>query len=94
MKAAWRYLYGENPLHLLAMIGCFALVGYVVTMVVDDPSAWWLLVWFVGAVIAHDLVLYPLYALFFLSTGLSDADFGGPHARASRNIATPDAPYA
>lgn len=59
----WRYLYGENPLHLLVMIACFALVGYVVTMVVDDPSAWWLLVWFVGAVIGHDLVAYPLYAL-------------------------------
>jgi hypothetical protein len=66
MRAAlrvWRYLYGENPLHLLAMLGCFALVGYVVSFVYADPSVTALLIWFVGAVIAHDLVLYPLYAL-------------------------------
>lgn len=59
----WRHLYGENPLHLLAMVGCFALVGYVVTFVFPGPSALSLLVWFVGAVVGHDLVLYPLYAL-------------------------------
>jgi hypothetical protein len=63
MLRAWRYLYGENPLHLLAMLGCFALVGYVVSFVYEDPSVPALLIWFVGAVIAHDLVLYPLYAL-------------------------------
>ncbi len=59
----WRRFYGENPLHLLAMIGCFALAGYVVSMVYTDPSAYGLLVWFLGAVIGHDLVMYPLYAL-------------------------------
>ena len=59
----WRYLYGENPLHLLAMLGCFALVGYVVSFVYEDPSVTALLIWFVGAVLVHDLVLYPLYAL-------------------------------
>jgi hypothetical protein len=59
----WRTFYGENPLHLLAMIGCFALVGYVVSFVYPGPSALPLALWFVGAVIAHDLVLYPLYAL-------------------------------
>ena len=60
---AWRRFYGENPLHLLAMLGCFALVGYVVSFVYEDPSLTALLIWFVGAVIGHDLVLYPLYAL-------------------------------
>ena len=59
----FKRFYGENALHLLAMLGCFALVGYVVSMSVEDPSAWWMLVWFAGAVIGHDLVLYPLYAL-------------------------------
>jgi hypothetical protein len=59
----FKRFYGENALHLLAMLGCFALVGYVVSMLVENPSAWWMLVWFAGAVIAHDLVLYPLYAL-------------------------------
>jgi hypothetical protein len=60
---AFRRFYGSHPLHLLALLGCFALIGAVLTFVVPDPSAWWLLVWFLGAVIAHDLVLYPLYAL-------------------------------
>ncbi|HEY2191053.1 MAG TPA: hypothetical protein VGH76_01955 [Actinomycetospora sp.] len=60
---SWRHLYGENPLHLLAMLGCFALVGYVVSFVFPGPSALALGIWFAGAVIAHDLVLYPLYAL-------------------------------
>jgi hypothetical protein len=59
----WRYLYGENPLHLLAMIGCFALAGYVVSLLWAEPSLPMLAVWFAGAVIGHDLVLYPLYAL-------------------------------
>ncbi|MDT7741689.1 MAG: hypothetical protein QOE59_767 [Actinomycetota bacterium] len=66
MRAAlrsWRYLYGENPLHLLAMVGCFALVGYVVSFVDEDPGVLALGIWFAGAVLAHDLVLYPLYAL-------------------------------
>lgn len=61
--AGWRRFYGENPLHLLALLGCFALVGYVVLMLEPDPSAYDVLLWFVGAVIAHDLALYPLYAL-------------------------------
>ena len=63
MLRSWRSFYGENPLHLLAMLGCFALVGYVVSFVYEDPGVTALLIWFLGAVIAHDLVLYPLYAL-------------------------------
>jgi hypothetical protein len=60
---SWRHLYGENPLHLLAMVGCFALVGYVVSFLYPGPEDLALLIWFAGAVLAHDLVLYPLYAL-------------------------------
>lgn len=59
----WRHLYGENPLHLLSVLGCFALSGYVVSRLWEDPSLVPLAVWFAGAVIGHDLVLYPLYAL-------------------------------
>ncbi|WP_331633329.1 hypothetical protein [Actinomycetospora sp.] len=63
MLRSWRSFYGENPLHLLAMVACFALVGYVVSFVFPGPSALSLGIWFLGAVLAHDLVLYPLYAL-------------------------------
>lgn len=61
--AAWKRFYGENPMHLLALLGSFALIGYVVLVLVPDPSAPFILLWFVGAVVAHDLLLYPLYAL-------------------------------
>jgi hypothetical protein len=66
----FRKAYGSTPLHLLAMLSGFALLGYVV--VVAKPSTlwkpeggWWqsVLVWFVAAFIGHDLVLFPIYAL-------------------------------
>lgn len=59
----FRRVYGSHPLHLLALLGCFALSGYVALQLVDAPNLLRMLVWFAGAVIAHDLVLFPLYAL-------------------------------
>ncbi|HEY0805138.1 MAG TPA: hypothetical protein VGD84_08745, partial [Pseudonocardiaceae bacterium] len=55
--------YGANPLHLLALIACFALAGYVATRLVGDPLVVRMVIWFLAAVIGHDLVLFPLYAL-------------------------------
>jgi hypothetical protein len=59
--------YGANPLHLLAVSGSFALAGYSVSHLLEDPLLALMLAWFVGAVLAHDLVLFPLYALADLS---------------------------
>jgi hypothetical protein len=54
--------YGSNPLHLLALIGSFALAGYAGLRLFDArPMS--VAVWLFGAVIAHDLMLFPLYAL-------------------------------
>ncbi len=61
--SAFRRVYGSSPLHLLALLGCLALSGAVVLRVLDGPQGVRIAVWFLGAVIAHDLVLYPLYAL-------------------------------
>ena len=61
--------YGSNPLHLLGTIAAWALAGYVVTLLgpqaLWNPKVWWqsIAVWFLAAIIAHDLVLFPLYAL-------------------------------
>ncbi|HEY4454505.1 MAG TPA: hypothetical protein VGN81_09375 [Pseudonocardiaceae bacterium] len=55
--------YGAHPLHLLALLGCFALTGYVVVHVVNAPLLPRMVIWFVAAVVAHDLILFPLYAL-------------------------------
>ncbi|HUB41960.1 MAG TPA: hypothetical protein VMA72_24195 [Streptosporangiaceae bacterium] len=54
--------YGASPLHLLAMLGCFALAGYAAAELLPDDAVG-IPVWFVGAVIGHDLILMPLYTL-------------------------------
>lgn len=73
MSARWRTVfhdvYGSYPLHLLTMAAGFALLGYVVAtvkpMTLWNPHSWWqsIAVWFAAAVIGHDLVLFPIYAL-------------------------------
>ena len=70
--------YGAHPLHLLTMMCCFAL--WLAVIVVAGPQTfintqvWWqsIAVWFVGAAVLHDMLLFPLYALADLSlrTGL------------------------
>ena len=54
--------YGANPLHLLALLGCFAVAGYAAARLVPGNPAG-IAIWFLGAVIGHDLLLFPLYAL-------------------------------
>lgn len=55
--------YGAHPLHLLALLGCFALTGYVAVHVANAPLLPRMVIWFLAAVIVHDLILFPLYAL-------------------------------
>ena len=65
----FRAVYGSNPLHLLTLIAGFALFGYVLATIKPstlwNPNTWWqsILVWFAAAIVAHDLVLFPIYAL-------------------------------
>ncbi|MEZ0351499.1 hypothetical protein [Mycobacterium sp. pR1184] len=62
-------IYGSRPLHLLTMLSGFALLGYI--LVVFKPAtlwnsgSWWqsIAVWFAAAVVGHDLLFFPLYAL-------------------------------
>ena len=67
--ARFRAVYGSHPLHLLTLIAGFALFGYVVATIKPaalwNPNTWWqsIIVWFAAAIIAHDLVLFPFYAL-------------------------------
>lgn len=62
-------IYGSHPLHLLTMVSGFALLGYILITfkpaTLWNAGTWWqsIAVWFAAAVVAHDLVLYPLYAL-------------------------------
>ncbi|CDO86502.1 hypothetical protein AWC29_09520 [Mycobacterium triplex] len=62
-------IYGSHPLHLLTMLSGFALMGYILATfkpaTLWNPDSWWqsIAVWFAAAVVGHDLLLYPLYAL-------------------------------
>ncbi|OBB94819.1 hypothetical protein [Mycobacterium sp. 852002-40037_SCH5390672] len=68
MRSAFARIYGSQPLHLLTMIAGFALLGYVIVVIGPDalwnPHVWWqsIIVWFAAAIVAHDLVLFPVYA--------------------------------
>jgi NADH dehydrogenase len=73
LAARLRGFYGEHPLHLLVLLACFALAGYTAVQVVTDQQWPWMLVWFLAAVVGHDLVLFPVYALLDVSaTSLLD----------------------
>lgn len=68
-RTAFRRLYGDSPVHLLAVAFCVALVALVIASI-GLPNLWnsehrlqSIAVWFIGAALIHDLVLFPLYAL-------------------------------
>ena len=58
-----RARYGAGPLHLALLLASFALAGAAALQVAPDPLRLRYLAWFLGAVLLHDLVLFPLYAL-------------------------------
>jgi hypothetical protein len=70
-----RRLYGAHPLHLLTLVASFALVGYVISLLgvhsLWNDRVWWqsIIVWFLGAIVLHDLVLFPFYAVADRSLG-------------------------
>jgi hypothetical protein len=77
-----RHWYGAHPLHLLALLAVFALAGYALRAVVAAGQWRGFAVWFVVAIVAHDLLLFPLYSLADLSLRrLLPARAGGEHSR-------------
>jgi hypothetical protein len=57
----FRHLYGAGPGHLMAVLLCLALAAVAAALVASDPAWPVMLVWFLAAVLLHDLVLFPLY---------------------------------
>ena len=53
---------GANPLHLLALLACFALAGYAAMQLVPSRPVG-VAIWFIGAVVGHDILLFPLYSI-------------------------------
>ena len=62
--SAFRRAYGAGPLHLLAVLATLAVAAYALARVyelVGDPGR--VVLWLSGSIVAHDLVLFPLYAV-------------------------------
>lgn len=53
--------YGERPLHLAGFAVTFGVAGWAALQLADLRNAFTILLWFVGAILLHDLVAYPLY---------------------------------
>ena len=64
MVRRFRDFYGAHPLHLLALLASLALLGYIISVLgpvaLWNRDVWWqsIVVWFLGAVLLHDLVLF------------------------------------
>lgn len=65
--------YGASPWHLAGMLACLALAAYAGSLLLGEPSVVRMLLWFAGAVVLHDVVLFPLYAAGdrLLATGVT-----------------------
>ncbi len=63
LRERFRRRYGAGGWHLAGLVACFAVAGYAALRWLDEPTVVRLGVWFVGALLLHDLVLFPLYAL-------------------------------
>ena len=67
--SSFKRLYGDHLLHLIVLLGALALGAYTISVLGFDqlfnPRVWWqsIAVWFAVAVVGHDLILFPLYAL-------------------------------
>lgn len=57
-----RERYGASPLHLVLHVALFAAFAWVALQVVDAREAQNILLWFVAAIVLHDLVLLPFYS--------------------------------
>jgi len=60
---AFRRQYGAGPVHLLAVTASIAIAAYALSRVFDGADPMRVMLWMAGSIVAHDLVLLPLYAL-------------------------------
>jgi hypothetical protein len=75
-----RERYGAGPLHLIAVIVSFAIAGYAFLEIADHPGVISFAIFFAGAIIAHDMLAFPIYSTLNRITGeaTSVAGFAGP----------------
>jgi fumarate reductase subunit D len=56
-----RRVYGAGPLHLLSTLAALAVAAYAFTRIFAGAQPGNVVAWFVGALIVHDLIAFPLY---------------------------------
>ncbi len=61
--------YGAGPLHLLSVIASFAIAVYALLEILAGGSPLNFAIWFIVAVLAHDLLAFPLYSALGLLAG-------------------------
>lgn len=76
--------YGSGPLHLIATVVGLAIVAYALLEVADRPGPVSFAVFFGGAILAHDLIAFPVYSLLGTIAGRA-ADLGGDAGRLALN---------
>jgi hypothetical protein len=59
---ALRDRYGDRPLHLIAVVISFGIAGYAFLQIAGNPGPVSFAVFFVGAILAHDLIAFPIYS--------------------------------
>ena len=59
----FRYEYGAQPLHLIAIVSSLLLSGYGLLRINDLSNTGRIFIWIVAAALLHDLVAVPLYSL-------------------------------
>jgi len=59
----FRRHYGAGPVHLLGLLACFAISAYAATRVIDQGEWKRIAFWFVGCLVVHDLIGWPVYTL-------------------------------
>ena len=63
LLARFRYEYGAQPLHLVAVASGLLLSGYGLLRITEIPSPGRILIWLLAAALLHDLIALPFYSL-------------------------------
>jgi len=61
--------YGDSALHLIAVVVSFAIAAYAFFEIADRPGAISFAIYFGGAIVAHDLIAFPIYSALNLVAG-------------------------
>lgn len=67
---AFRSRYGQGPLHLMAAIASFAIATYAFLEIAAGSAPINFAIWFIAAIVAHDLIAFPLYSVLGAIAGL------------------------